>query len=407
MGYIPKSIIALLAIAFASTTVSAACYNKARKVIPCSRAKVAKPAPVIPINHAGWITGEDYPFRALRMDQSGRVAYRITINGDGFPIRCDIVKSSGYGSLDGDTCSLLLKRARFEPNRGGAVFESTVNWELPPGPDAGCIKHTYQYARPTSKIIATNVCKVDLLANICGRMGDDIGTYTQGQLVPGGGEYKFEFFNPTKKSFRYNLNTCRQGRALRRDICLPECPPDEKKIERSPTTQPAIATMSPRQNIPPASKAPATSSTNKTGSRVSTAAGAGKQMCTETILKIPEPDFPMVWVRNTCSYPIKVKWCTIPTAALLAAQRANGWQPEEDDCRIRNMEYTSGVAGVLQPGGEHPMVHARVWGAYGNGYLYDACANASYEAGKCIPDPQSRWRAMGSPPTSEALDGKH
>ncbi len=84
-----------------------------------------------------WITNDDYPAAALRAAASGSVTFRLDIDATGMPVRCVVTGSSGHSLLDNTTCSLMMRRARFNParrNDGTAVpgsWPSKMRWELP------------------------------------------------------------------------------------------------------------------------------------------------------------------------------------------------------------------------------------------------------------------------------------
>lgn len=83
-------------------------------------------------------TSDDYPARAMRGDEQGRVGYHLEIRPDGRVGRCTINRSSGSAALDERTCRIVSARARFAPARdseGNAVPDSRdgeVTWRLPP-----------------------------------------------------------------------------------------------------------------------------------------------------------------------------------------------------------------------------------------------------------------------------------
>ena len=85
----------------------------------------------------GWVTTIDYPPSAVRAGVEGRTSFRLDIGIDGKPTACTIISSSGSDELDGTTCRLLMRRARFTPARdeGGNPIASTyanaVTWKLP------------------------------------------------------------------------------------------------------------------------------------------------------------------------------------------------------------------------------------------------------------------------------------
>ncbi|WP_374528779.1 energy transducer TonB [Novosphingobium sp.] len=94
--------------------------------------------PAVPIGNPGnWVQTDDYPTIALRQEWQGITAFRLIISPNGFVVRCDITRSSGYDVLDQATCTLITQRASFRPARdpqGNPVvgyFSSRVRWELP------------------------------------------------------------------------------------------------------------------------------------------------------------------------------------------------------------------------------------------------------------------------------------
>jgi TonB family protein len=80
-----------------------------------------------------------YPARALALGEQGRVGFRVTLDNEGTVTSCDVTKSSGFGSLDSETCDLIVRYARFKPVRDlagrpfAASSEGFVNWQLPHG----------------------------------------------------------------------------------------------------------------------------------------------------------------------------------------------------------------------------------------------------------------------------------
>lgn len=86
----------------------------------------------------GTAFGDDaYPPDAIRAGEQGRTTALLRIDASGTPISCAIKTSSGSPSLDAATCSIALRRARFDPAREaqGKAISSTytlpVRWVLP------------------------------------------------------------------------------------------------------------------------------------------------------------------------------------------------------------------------------------------------------------------------------------
>jgi hypothetical protein len=82
-----------------------------------------------PIDKAGWLTASDYPLGGLSPRSSGLVVAKLMVGRDGRVSDCTAAVSSGDGSLDARTCSILLRRGRYAPavdNKGHAEAVSVV-----------------------------------------------------------------------------------------------------------------------------------------------------------------------------------------------------------------------------------------------------------------------------------------
>jgi len=81
---------------------------------------------------------EDYPARARRNRESGRVVAEFEVAEDGFVEGCHVVQSSGSAVLGEVSCGLLARRQRYDParNRAGTpvrtVHRHVFDWVLPP-----------------------------------------------------------------------------------------------------------------------------------------------------------------------------------------------------------------------------------------------------------------------------------
>jgi periplasmic protein TonB len=110
------------------------------------RAPPAPPAPPAPrVSQAARAKGnlvslfstDDYPQSAIRNEEQGTTAVKLTIGPDGRVADCSITASSGSSALDNATCSILRRRARFTPAKdqaGNPVSDSysqRIRWELP------------------------------------------------------------------------------------------------------------------------------------------------------------------------------------------------------------------------------------------------------------------------------------
>jgi periplasmic protein TonB len=84
-----------------------------------------------------WVTNDDYPAAALRGEQQGTTSFRLDVDAGGRVTNCTVTGSSGSSVLDSTACSLLKRRARFNPaeDEGGnkipAAYSSRFRWELP------------------------------------------------------------------------------------------------------------------------------------------------------------------------------------------------------------------------------------------------------------------------------------
>lgn len=78
----------------------------------------------------GRILDSDYPRSASRARAGGTVTVAFTVQTDGHPSGCRIMKSSGNAELDSTTCALIERRFRYEPARGpdGKAVPSVTGW---------------------------------------------------------------------------------------------------------------------------------------------------------------------------------------------------------------------------------------------------------------------------------------
>ena len=82
-------------------------------------------------------SADDYPADAQRKGEEGTVQARLAIDSSGRVSNCTVIRSSGFKSLDDATCSILTRRARFNPARDAAgrrvpdtVVTPPVKWQL-------------------------------------------------------------------------------------------------------------------------------------------------------------------------------------------------------------------------------------------------------------------------------------
>ena len=83
-----------------------------------------------------------YPPRALAAREEGQVGFQVSLGSDGSLKSCEVTKSSGFSSLDKETCELIVRYAHFKPvkdaegRNASAVQSGHVNWKLPPNAPA-------------------------------------------------------------------------------------------------------------------------------------------------------------------------------------------------------------------------------------------------------------------------------
>lgn len=61
------------------------------------------------------ITADDYPPRMLRIGAEGKTVVTLAINPTGRVTGCRVKRSSGFAELDRATCTLLMRKGRFNP----------------------------------------------------------------------------------------------------------------------------------------------------------------------------------------------------------------------------------------------------------------------------------------------------
>jgi protein TonB len=100
--------------------------------------QTVEPARATPRNNPGrWVTDDDYRSRWIREERSGTASFILEITANGRVSDCEITRSTGHAVLDKATCSLITKRARFQPatdTSGAAIsssYSSSIRWVLP------------------------------------------------------------------------------------------------------------------------------------------------------------------------------------------------------------------------------------------------------------------------------------
>ena len=90
-----------------------------------------------PIDLISWFSDDDFPMAAMKEGLEGRSYYQVEVGGQGEPLHCRIVKSSGHAVLDKATCDAIMSRARFRipsaATRGkrDSIFSGLVSWQMP------------------------------------------------------------------------------------------------------------------------------------------------------------------------------------------------------------------------------------------------------------------------------------
>ena len=121
--------------------------RRCRQFIPTPPAPPAPPAPppaprtVEPArarsNLQSYFSTDDYPSSAIRGNEEGTAAFRLTVGANGRVSDCSITSSSGSAALDAATCRILRSRARFTPARDNTgqptndTVSSRIRWVLP------------------------------------------------------------------------------------------------------------------------------------------------------------------------------------------------------------------------------------------------------------------------------------
>lgn len=105
-----------------------------------------------------------YPPRALAAGEQGQVGFRVTFDSDGGLTSCDITKSSGFMTLDAETCEFMIRYARLAPRDsrapGGSTQQGYVNWKLPA--DAKAAPQTRSAAVEKGDLPEKLICRRDV-----------------------------------------------------------------------------------------------------------------------------------------------------------------------------------------------------------------------------------------------------
>lgn len=77
-------------------------------------------------------SADDYPAAAQSSGAEGTAQARLTIGPDGRVVDCNLIRSTGNGSLDSATCNILRRRAKFSPARDSNGNATTDTVTTPP-----------------------------------------------------------------------------------------------------------------------------------------------------------------------------------------------------------------------------------------------------------------------------------
>jgi len=98
-------------------------------------AKIAKEASSLkPLG--AYFSGSDYPFQAIRENESGTTGFILMIDETGKLEDCMVEETSGIATLDAMACAVLVQRAKFTPALDTAgrpirsVYVSRIHWKL-------------------------------------------------------------------------------------------------------------------------------------------------------------------------------------------------------------------------------------------------------------------------------------
>jgi len=119
-----------------------------------------------------------YPPEALKKGEEGRVGFRVSISKDGFIEQCSIVESSGYPTLDRETCDFIAQYASLKPahdakgNAYATIQTGQVAWKLPPGIARSTAPKLASASLPPPLICKRGKSKDSLIAHVTECMTD-------------------------------------------------------------------------------------------------------------------------------------------------------------------------------------------------------------------------------------------
>lgn len=113
---------------------------------------------VVTAKKNGEFLAKNYPPRALAAGEQGKVGFRIVVEPDGTLGTCEITESSGFQSLDNETCEIIVRNAKLPVirNANGRAVRSVqngyINWVHPTGAKSAAPVETAEVSNP-DKII--------------------------------------------------------------------------------------------------------------------------------------------------------------------------------------------------------------------------------------------------------------
>lgn len=93
--------------------------------------------PASPLGRESWLSDGDYPRDAFNAHSEGTVYFQLAVDALGKVSGCEVLRSSGNATLDNQTCSLLSRRAGFQPARNSQgiavpwMHIDRVRWNIP------------------------------------------------------------------------------------------------------------------------------------------------------------------------------------------------------------------------------------------------------------------------------------
>ena len=97
---------------------------------------VAKPATVRG-SPGSWLSDSDYRSSWINSEYSGTVSFALRVGANGQVESCNVTGGSAPQPLKDATCSLIQRRARFNPAtdttgaKVGSNYSNTVRWQIP------------------------------------------------------------------------------------------------------------------------------------------------------------------------------------------------------------------------------------------------------------------------------------